>query len=980
MTDDRWPEVERLCLAAIERDPAARAAFLDEACAGDQDLRREVDSLLEHESAGDDLLAVPPIEIAAAAMAERDKMRPSGAKSGGSALRMREPLPTGTRLGRYEIETLLGAGGMGDVYRALDTRLGREVAVKVLPPEFAADPDRLPRFELEARAVAALHHPNILAIHDVGVSPAASAGSTGVTDPADAAPMHYLVTELLEGETLRERLAQGPLPVAAALDVSLQVAKALAAAHGRHIVHRDLKPSNVFLTRDGPVKLLDFGIAKVLAPGAADEAGHMIAGVPVAEMSGRAGTVGYMSPEQVMGLPTDARSDIFSFGAVLYEMLTGRRAFIGGTSADTPSTILANDPPPFGEFRDDAPEALRSLVARCLAKRPENRFQSADDVTHELAALSVEPAAAKGARRFLRSAVAVALGATLGAVMLAVLWFWPRSQPRNDLSAAVLTSYSGTETQPSFSPDGSKVAFVWNGDGAGNEDIYVKQVGSSGPPMRLTTSAAAEASPAWSPDDRWIAFTRARPDQRTQAIVLLSPHGGPEHLLAEAAGFSGLSWTPDGKWLAFSKRDAEPGPMSLWAIQVESGEGQRPASSQLTGMGPGNTLAESDLYPAVSPDGRLLAFARGLNFVNYLYVLPVTPDLRPAGEARGVTDQSYGNITGVAWTPNSRDIVYSAGGFGVLTLWRVSVGGERAPTRLPFASPSASFPAISPGRSRLAYAWNLHNMNLWRFDMRTAQSRMLVGSTFRSEVPQYSPDGRKIAFQSNRSGTFEVWTCDADGSNCLQLTSFGGPMCGSPRWSPDGRWIAFDARTERRSEIYVIAAHGGSPQQLTRGTGGPRVDNSVPSWSPDGRWLFFTSNRTGREEIWKIPMGGGQAAQVTRSGGLYALSSPDGQHLYYMKTPSAGSLFRMPADGGEERQVVSRQVGWASFCVTAKGVYFLTDKSIDLLDPETGRVSTVTVLDQRQRKDLCVSPDGRYFIWSQLDRNSADLMLVENFR
>jgi len=987
MTGDRWPEVERICLAALERGPAARAAFLDEACRGDMDLRLEVDSLLDGQAAGDDLLGVPPAEIAVAAMADGDDLRPAGDESGAPASHARKPLATGTRLGPYEIEALLGAGGMGDVYRAVDMRLGREVAVKALPREVAADPERLRRFELEARAIAALNHPNILAIHDVGVSPAVPAGSTDVSDPADGSPVRYLVTELLEGETLRDRLVRGPLPVAAAIDVARQMATGLAAAHGRHIIHRDLKPSNVFLTRDGPVKLLDFGIAKVMTPGAADEPGRAIAGAAASEASGRAGTVGYMSPEQVMGLPTDARSDIFSFGAVLYEMLTGRRAFIGGTTADTPSTVLAAAAPPLVDACADAPEALRSLVSRCLAKGPADRLHSAEDLARELDALSVAPAAPAGGRRLLRPGVILSLTAAVGiagAVILAALWDRPQAQPKQDgLTAALLTSYTGVETQPSFSPDGNKLAFVWDGEREDNQDIYVKQIGSSGPPMRLTTSPAAEASPAWSPDDRWIAFTREQPDQGNVAILMSPPLGGPERKLAEMPAVGGLCWTPDGKWLAFSQSDSAHEPMTVWATQVETGERRRLTSAQ-SPLAPPTLRASGakdpafgDVYLSISPDGRALVFTRGGNFVNHLYVLPVTQDLHPAGEPVRVTNQNYGLITGVAWTVDSRDVVFAAGGFGIQSLWRVSAAGTQAPQRLPYALPAAVFPTIALRRPRLAYAWNVHNMNLWRLDTRTGQSRMLIGSTYRSELPQYSPDGRRIAFQSNRSGNFEVWSCDADGSNCLQLTSFGGPQCGTPRWSPDGRWIAFDARVEGWSEVYVIPAEGGTPRRVTTGTAST---NGLPSWSPDGRWVYFTSNRSDRLEIWKIPARGGQASQITRSGGKAALSSPDGKYLYYVKEPGPPGLFRMPAGGGEETQVLSRPFYWHSYGVTTKGVYFKTDRSIELLDAATGKVSTVAVFGGPHRQNLCVSPDDRYLVWAQLDRNTSDLMVVENFR
>ena len=923
-------------------------------------------------------------------------------------------LAEGTRLGPYEILGLIGAGGMGEVYKARDTRLDRSVAIKILPPEVSADAERRARFEREARAIAALSHPHICTLYDIGEaapsSPAcperalnqASRGEsrTPLATPKPAGlqpgeggspvPLHYLVMEHLAGESLAERLQRGPLPLAQTLDLAAQIAEALDAAHKHGVIHRDLKPGNVMLTTGGTgqsgvtsAKLLDFGLAKLTGhgerPALAGGATAATMTAPITERGTILGTLQYMAPEQLEGKEADARTDLWALGAILYEMVTGRRAFEGDSQVSLIGNIMNAEPAPLAALKPLTPPALERVVKKCLAKRPDDRWDSAHDVADELrwiretsgaaAVTGVQrPPRQRGWRRWIPIGIA-------GTVILAALAFWLMSrQPRNDLTAATLTSYSGIETQPSFSPDGSKVTFVWNGDGEDNQDIYVKQVRSAGPPMRLTTAAAAEASPSWSPDDRWIAFTRDQREHGNFAVLLVSPLGGPERKLAEMVGVGGLCWTPDAKWLVFSERDSQE-TMTIRAVSIETGE-KRQVTTFLTTARSVEGGAMGDDFPSISPDGRTLAFVRGGSYVYDLYVMPLTEDLRPAGEPRRVTEQHYPRTWGVAWTASGREIVYAAGGVNVQSLWRVSASGRQKPGRLPYAAPEASFPAVAPRASRLAYTWRLRNVNLWRLDARTGERRMLIGSTYDSRIPQYSPDGRKIAFQSNRSGNIEVWTCDADGSNCQQLTSFGGPQCGTPRWSPDGRWIALDARVEGRSEIFVIAADGGTPRRVTNGTG---FNNSRPSWSADGGWLFFGSDRSGRREIWKAPAGGGQPTQFTRTGGAAALSSPDGRHIYYVKEPGPPGLFRMPAEGGEEQQVVAQAPGnWASFGVTAKGVYFRTEQGLQFLDPATGKLSTVAVVPITY--GLCVSPDDRYVVWAQTDRDTSDLMLVEDFR
>jgi Tol biopolymer transport system component len=274
------------------------------------------------------------------------------------------------------------------------------------------------------------------------------------------------------------------------------------------------------------------------------------------------------------------------------------------------------------------------------------------------------------------------------------------------------------------------------------------------------------------------------------------------------------------------------------------------------------------------------------------------------------------------------------------------------------------------------YTWQQYGRDLWRVDIRSGERKMLIGSTYDQALPQYSPDGRKIAFQSNRTGNLEVWTCGADGSNCQQITNFDGPQCGTPRWSPDGRWLALDSRVEGQSEVYVVAADGGAPRRITNH---PRGD-LIPSWSQDGRWVYFASDRSGQFQIWKAPKDGGEPVQVTRSGGYGAFESPDGKYLYYGKFSQPG-LYRMPAQGGEETQIVQAVPAghFASFAVTSKGVYFLDAKTVQFLDTATGKISAVAALEWAPQS-LTVSPDGAYVVCPQVGRNSVDLSLVEGFR
>jgi eukaryotic-like serine/threonine-protein kinase len=893
----------------------------------------------------------------------------------------------GRTASHYQIVEKLGEGGMGVVYKARDSHLDRFVALKILPPEKVADPGCKRRFVQEAKAASALNHPNIVTVYDI--------------DQADG--VDFIAMEFVEGKTLSEAIGRKGLRLDEALKYAIQIADALARAHSAGIVHRDLKPGNVMVTGEGRVKVLDFGLAKLTeATARADD--ETKTAQASTELGVIVGTASYMSPEQAEGKKVDARSDIFSFGSLLYEMLTGRRAFRRDNPAMTLAAILHMEPQP---LEPAIPRSLAKVVMQCLRKDPARRYQDMGDVKIALEDLQEEPEspALEGAaavetkrRRWWLWAAGVAVVVLLSA---GLVW-WPRAgAPPEDLRPVPLIS-TGNSCCPTFSPDGTKVAFSWTGEqdanaeaaaGTAHWEIYVKQIGAPGNPIRLTTTPVGVTwgaiDSAWSPDDRWIAYRRRRADGGAD-LVLIPPLGGPERTVADLSGTAEVpAWTPDGKWLAFPQKDS-PISTSIWAIAIDTGERRRLTTFTTRAGGAafstgGNDRILGDSAPSFSPDGRSLAFYRQVSdSVFQLCVHSLTRDLRPDGEAKIVASRIHGEPDGgPVWTSNGRELVYSAGYPNFL--WRVAASGRQAPRKLTYPA-TALQPAIAGSPPRLVYPWLVDNTNLWRLQVNTGERKPLVSSV--SSIwginihPQFSPDGRKIAFDSDRTGDRETWTCDADGANCQQLTKFEGPIGGNPRWSPDSRWIALDSRASGNPEIYVIAADGGAPRRLTNGP----YNNMVPSWSRDGRWIYFTSDRSGRYEVWKMSRDGGEAIQVTRTGGFATFEPPDGKYLYYTKFNPEGPtpLFRTPAGGGDEVLVAPAVGSWEFVCVTSKGVYFVPEehgaKPIRFLDAVSGKVRTLATPDKPLEAGLAVSPDDAFVVWSQRDRETINLMLVEGFR
>lgn len=567
---------------------------------------------------------------------------------------------------------------------------------------------------------------------------------------------------------------------------------------------------------------------------------------------------------------------------------------------------------------------------------------------------------------------------------VATLWMLNRPGRTTDPVPVPLTRYPGWELWPTFSPEGDRVAFTWkkglNQYRLDTGDIYVLQVGEN-EPVRLTKEPDNAVAPAWSPDGRSIAFLRYSSTERG-GVFLMPATGGAEHKLAEVSGaYSSLSWHPGSRWLVVANKPSEAEPSALFLLSVDTGENRRLTSP------PRNVYG--DATPAVSPDGRALVFARWLSEeTGDLYLLEISGDLRPVGEPKRLTFTS--SVTGYpAWCPDGSCVVFASGGSSHDTsLWRMRLPtlarrvGE--PERLAFGGSGAIIPAISR-RGRLAYSHYTGDSDIRRLDLTGGQreDNLPVNSTAIDHCPQYSPDGKRIAFNSNRSGSHEIWVCNADGSNALKLTSFGGPYLAGPAWSPDGHRIAFDAAPSGISEIYIVSAEGGRAEILPGSRG--QQHWAPMSWSRDGKWIYFFTNRTGKDQVWKVPAGGGTAMQVTRNGGTgYAAESPDGKFLYYLRSWGTGQteLWRARAEGGEET-MVSGSVCAQYFAVSNSGIYFFSgwvNPSVQRLRFAAGKIETVARLEGRIVFGLSVSPDDHWLLYSKAEGRGSDLTLVENFR
>ncbi len=804
-------------------------------------------------------------------------------------------LNSGMKLGPYEILAPLGAGGMGEVYRARDTRLGREVALKILPESFAREPDRLHRFEQEARAVAALNHPNILAIFDTGQE--------------NGSP--YLVSELLEGETLREILDGGALPQRKAIDYGVQMAQGLAAAHEKGIVHRDLKPENIFVSKDGRVKILDFGLAKLAQSGSVSDSvtlthSHTAAGVVL-------GTASYMAPEQVRGGGVDARTDIFAFGAVLYEMLSGKRAFRRDTTAETMTAVLKEDPAELADPGHVVSPALDRIVRRCLEKNSEQRFQSAKDLSFALSALSgSDTAAARIAAAPSRIPAYLWISVLVAAALAtAITWFGAhRSEPkiRMEFSIAV----SGEVSHLALSADGSTLAFVSPSENSGQPQIFVQRVGS--PNATLLAGTEGASYPFWSPDGANLAFFA------NGKLMKVAVAGGAPVALANVEAARGGSWGSRGVIVY-----APDSGSFLWRINAD-GSGAAALNDH-----PFSKDDQSHRWPVFLPDGNHFLFWAG-NFGNArddhfsaIYASSLdgkemnlvqichssfgidSAHLFYADDERHLVSVPFDS--GKAAVSGASTQIANAVGFQPSTYW-VALTVSRNGTLIYNTSTGATLsaltwmdragkelgrvgepavqcnPSLSPEGNRVAVDISdqkANNVDIWFESVSAAGSSRFTFDPAEEVVGVWSRDGSKLAYRSaggstGRAGLFLKAASGLEPEKAIhQVTASDDIVPNS--WTPDNRRILCTHQAVAGNHLELVPADGTASLPFMAGTG----NQSNGQISPNGKWVAYASDESGNWEIYVTTFPGAVGKwQVSRGGGTEPRWRGDGKEIFYL--------------------------------------------------------------------------------------------------
>ncbi|HEX6649589.1 MAG TPA: protein kinase [Pyrinomonadaceae bacterium] len=912
MSPERWQQVKAIFNSAINYRPDERGVFLSQACSGDENLRQEVESLIaSHEQSGS--FIDEPAFVAAASLLADEKLE----------------LSVGQTIGSYEVLSFISRGGMGEVYLAEDKRLGRKVALKLLPASFTTNDDRLRRFEQEARAASALNHPNIITIYEI----------------RQVGQSHIIATEFVEGETLRQRLNRSALTLSEALNISIQVADALSAAHKAGIIHRDIQPENIMLRPDGYVKVLDFGLAKLseqASPAVAAEAPT----IQVRTGSGIViGTAGYMSPEQARGLGVDHRSDIFSVGAVIYEMLARRKPFQGETPSDTLAAILKTEPPPLVRVAQGVPAELARIVTKSLRKDREERYQVVKELWLDLKALrqelefqdkldrsvategdglgtsampANEPTAALSGARATTSRSAISnisesisveikrhkLGAVLAlaAIVLIVVagafglyktlhrempieHFW-------DVRLTRLTN-SGSAIDAAISPDGKYIVYVLSD--RSQQSLYIRQVSTANDKLIVPPAHVGFFGMTFSPDGTDLYYA-IKTNLDAGALYRIPVLGGtPVKLLDRIDG--PISFSPDGKQFVLVRGNyPNPGESALVIANLD-GSGER---NLVVKKNPDRLSPLFFTGPSWSPDGKMIASTVSTTGGRSKVVGFSVVD----GGEKVLSSESWPFSARVQWLPDMSGVLVIAGdNAAAAQLWIINYADGRA-RRITNDLNAYRTIAVTQDGKKLATVQSLGAVNLWLVpEGNTAKAVKLptgnVSSYFTSTSGNvtWMPDGR-IVYVSNESGKADIWVADADGNNRRQLTANGGSNV-SPVVTADGRYIVFVLYQDGKRNVWRINTDGSNPLRLTSG-----LAEGVPAVSPDGRWVLFVSVEDTKPTLWKVGIDGGTPVKVTDHAVTLAAVSPDGRSIAFSYPESTdpfappNRLAIMPFEGG----------------------------------------------------------------------------------
>jgi eukaryotic-like serine/threonine-protein kinase len=869
------------------------------------------------------------------------------------------PLGEHQFIDHYEILALIGAGGMGEVYRARDTRLNRDVAIKVLPGFSSPEPDRLRRFEQEARAAAALNHPNILAVYQMGVY--------------EQAP--YLVSELLEGETLRERLKRGALPLRKVIDYGVQIAKGLAAAHEKGIVHRDLKPENLFLTKDGHAKILDFGLARLtqLTPSSLSQAPHEVETVPGMML----GSMGYMSPEQVRGQPADHRSDIFTFTAVLYEMLTGHRAFQKATSIDAMSAILNEEPLPLAQVKPDLPVGLEKVLLRGLEKNPEQRFQSASDLGFALESMSDgthstfvatrrfdrEPATRSHARLIAAVAIVLVIAAALAG------WMWMRPVAAPQAANYIQLTHDGIQ-KTLVGTDGSRI-FLTDGD-SGKEDTAAIPVGG-GEPARIALPGANMIPVDLSADGSSFLVVDGTGYPETGPLWSLPVLGGSPRRLGDAVGAAG-SWSPDGKQLTYANGT------DVFIANADGSEPRKISTMKnfVSGLSisPDNTEVRAETEE-ISQSGSNVVI--GERTIWNISVKGQNPEPLVA-EWPNTRNECCGK-----WTEDGRYFIFqSQGQIWALPRNRGLFRGAPKPVQLTSSPMQLQSPLPSRDGKKLFVVGMTFRGELTSFNVKTG-TRSLFMNGISADWMEASRDGKAVVYVSYPQG--DLWRSNADGSDRVQLT-FAPFKPVLPRWSPDGQKILFfefPGGQGHPGKMYEIPAAGGSPRELLPDD---KQNEQDPTWSPDGKQIAYggdanDANRASGPAIRILNVQTGEVSTVPGSEKMFSPRwSPDGRYLAAM-TSDSSRVVLFDFQTRKWREIAKGTLSWLNWSRDSQYIYMknLTgDGSVDRIRAMDGKVEKIADLNNFVATGLgggsvSVAPDGSALLLR--DRGTQDVYALD---